>query len=345
MRTPSVSVCVPTYNGVSYLRECFASIRAQTYEDYEVLIVDDGSTDATLDVCAEYARTDDRVRIERNVQNLGLVGNWNRCVQLARGSWLKFVFQDDLLRPQGLSMLIDVATAGNVPLAFGRRGFVFEGETSAKSRALYEENAERIARLFPTGGHADARGFSRVLVNNLAANIIGEPVAVLLRRSVFDEVGPFDPDIAVFCDMEYWARVGTRYGLAYTSHAVADFRVHGRSTTARTLSSDSFRVDVLDHVVILHRYAFDPAYTTLREVAAEEGVDLLEQFTAKAIWAAGIAERLASEAGNGNRRALDALDQMQDRLPRLRKVLQRARRRHVLGQMVGRLKRSVLRSA
>jgi hypothetical protein len=340
--TPSVSICIPTFNGARYLAQTLDSICAQTFGEFEVLIVDDGSSDATLDLCAEFARRDRRIRIERNPRNLGLVGNWNRCVALARAPWVKFVFQDDLLRPQGLQALMDVAAAGEAPLAFGRRTFLFEGETAADTVALYEASAQRVAALFPDRGHSDARAFSKLLLAHLTWNIVGEPVAVLLRRDVFEAVGPFHPDVAVFCDMEFWARVGTRFGVAHTPETVADFRVHGGSTTARTLSGDHFRLHALDHVVVQHQYGFDPAYAALREVAAAEGLDLVERFTATALWARGLAERLASEAGGGDRRPLTALEQAQARLPRLRQVLQRARRRHELGQMVGRVKRAVL---
>ena len=71
MRSPHVSVCVPTYNGAAHLAETLASIAGQTYHDYEVVIVDDGSTDGTLALAEAYAARDARVRVFRNAKRAG----------------------------------------------------------------------------------------------------------------------------------------------------------------------------------------------------------------------------------------------------------------------------------
>ena len=94
---PTISVCVPVYNGTKYLRECLDSILVQSFENFEVIIVDDQSTDATFDLAQEYPAQDARIRPFRNPHNLGMVENWNRCLDLASAEWIKFVFQDDLI--------------------------------------------------------------------------------------------------------------------------------------------------------------------------------------------------------------------------------------------------------
>ncbi len=80
----TVSVLVPAYNGATFVGQCLTSIQAQSHQDIEVLVVDDGSTDDTLAIAREFARQDPRVRVEVNAHNLGLVGNWARCIELAR---------------------------------------------------------------------------------------------------------------------------------------------------------------------------------------------------------------------------------------------------------------------
>lgn len=342
MNDPKVSVCVPTYNGARYIIDCFESILAQTWQDFEIVVVDDGSSDATVKICSDFARRDPRIRVERNQHNLGLVGNWQRCVELARAPWIKFVFQDDTLRPDGLAVLMAAAISGNgAPLVFGRRGFIFEAGTTATTAEVYELGARGVAQLFPEDGNMDAQHFSRIVLANLTTNIVGEPVAVLFRRDMIDAVGSFHPDVAIFCDMEFWARVGTRFGVAHISDTVADFRVHGESTTARTMSADHFQLSALDHVIVQHEMAFAPVYAPLRQVAAIEGIDLSERFAATAIWARGQARRLAGEPHGAASKPLQQLERMQVRYPRLRDVLKRAQRQHDLGQLVGRLKRAI----
>src|SRR2546423_14323182 len=95
----TISICVPTYNGARYLKPCLDSALAQTFADFELLVVDDGSTDSTPDLARQYVGGDPRISIRRNERNLGLVANWNRCVDLAGGERGKFRLQDDLMEP------------------------------------------------------------------------------------------------------------------------------------------------------------------------------------------------------------------------------------------------------
>ena len=94
---PLVSVCIPAYNGMAYLKDCLDSLLAQSFRDFELLIVDDASTDGTPEFVRQYLRREPRLRFYRNRANLGLVPNWSRCVRLARGEWLKFVFENSFL--------------------------------------------------------------------------------------------------------------------------------------------------------------------------------------------------------------------------------------------------------
>src|SRR5438270_12301052 len=100
---PPVSVCIPTYNGEAFVRQCIESVLAQSFPDFELIVVDDGSTDGTWDIVRDYEARDCRFRVSRNEVNKGLVGNWNHCVDVATGRWLKFVFQDDELAPECLA--------------------------------------------------------------------------------------------------------------------------------------------------------------------------------------------------------------------------------------------------
>jgi len=66
-------------------------VSAQTFPDFEIVATDDHSSDRTMAILGEYQKKDPRIRVSRNPKNLGLVGNWNRCVELAKGEWIKFV--------------------------------------------------------------------------------------------------------------------------------------------------------------------------------------------------------------------------------------------------------------
>ncbi|HJW28009.1 MAG TPA: glycosyltransferase family 2 protein, partial [Saprospiraceae bacterium] len=133
---PAISIVIPTYNGAEYLCECLDSVLDQSYTDFEIIIVDDTSKDATLKIAREYAHRDKRITIHENSINLGLVGNWNRCVEIARADWIKFVFQDDYLYPDCLRALYEAARP-EVGVAGCVRKILFDG-VSDKVRAEYE---------------------------------------------------------------------------------------------------------------------------------------------------------------------------------------------------------------
>src|SRR3712207_6335075 len=97
MRTPKVSVCVDSFNYGRFLAEALHSILGQTFDDFEVVITDDCSTDDSFEIAQRYAAQDSRIRLIRNPQNLGMVRNRNACLALARGEYVKWLHADDFL--------------------------------------------------------------------------------------------------------------------------------------------------------------------------------------------------------------------------------------------------------
>lgn len=97
--TPRVSVGIPVFNGEPFIRQTLDSIVGQTFEDLEIIISDNASTDGTQPICEEYARKDARIRYVRNRENIGLAKNFQRVVELARAEYFKLANADDLCGP------------------------------------------------------------------------------------------------------------------------------------------------------------------------------------------------------------------------------------------------------
>lgn len=104
------SICIPTYNSGALVAYAIESALKQDFADYEILIVDDKSTDSTLEEINKYASVD-RIRIVVNEQNLGLTANWNKCLQLAKGKYIAFLHHDDEFEPTVLSEVFAVIKA------------------------------------------------------------------------------------------------------------------------------------------------------------------------------------------------------------------------------------------
>jgi glycosyltransferase involved in cell wall biosynthesis len=94
---PKISVCIPAYNNESFIAEAIESVLAQSFGDFELLVIDDCSLDRTRQIVASFATRDSRIVLLENSRNLGMVHNWNRCLKVARGEFIKFLFGDDLL--------------------------------------------------------------------------------------------------------------------------------------------------------------------------------------------------------------------------------------------------------
>lgn len=111
MTTPIVSVLMTAYNRASFIAPAIESVLAQTFADFELVIVDDCSTDDTPDIARRYARLDSRVRVLINERNLGDYGNRNHAAALGRGQFLKFHDSDDMMYPHCLEVMVSMLRA------------------------------------------------------------------------------------------------------------------------------------------------------------------------------------------------------------------------------------------
>lgn len=125
--TPRVSIGMPVYNGEPFLQEALESILKQTYQDWELIISDNASTDATAEIARECARHDGRVRYVRNRTNIGATRNFNRIVELSRGEYFKLANADDLCKPELVARCVQVLDRHpDAVLCYGRTTLIDE---------------------------------------------------------------------------------------------------------------------------------------------------------------------------------------------------------------------------
>jgi glycosyltransferase involved in cell wall biosynthesis len=291
MLNPLVSICIPTYCGEEYLRECLDSVLAQTFSDFEVLIVDDQSTDNTFDLAEEYATRDSRIKVVRNSQNLGLVGNWNHCLELAKGEWIKFVFQDDLLAPECLEKMLAATTFGK-PIIYCNRNFIFEAQTPEATKQEYLSHLSS-QNVFGDTVEVSARQYAEFALKNIGINFVGEPTSVMFHRSVFYQFGSFNPHLIMICDFEFYTRIAIHTGIVRVPEVLASFRVHGKAASAVSKDNRFYRGWVLDGLIFIHDFATNVAYAPIRGVAkqSQPEIDLFKMFDLYALSAWKIARR------------------------------------------------------
>jgi glycosyltransferase involved in cell wall biosynthesis len=242
---PVVSVCIPCYRGAAHLGAAISSVLAQTFTDFELVIIDDNSPDNTDEVVASFA--DPRIRYLKNPKNLGPEGNWNRCLDEARGRFFKLLPQDDLIAPDCLAEQVAVLEADQAH----RLALVFCARTilDARDRAV-------MVRGYPKrhSGMVEASALVRQCVRR-GTNVIGEPGSVLFRRESAALAGRFDASIPYVLDLDYWVRLLRNGDAWYVNKPLASFRVSVGSWSVRIGTRQS-----LEYQQFIRKLAADPRF-------------------------------------------------------------------------------------
>lgn len=238
---PKVSVCIPTYNGANYIQEAIHSVLRQTYQDFEIIIVDNASTDNSVALVTELARGSEKIHLYRNDQNIGLAGNLNKCFQLARGEYIKYLCVDDLLLPDCLALMVERLDAHpDVDLACGGRISINEhGQPFGLRR--YSCHDEIIP---------GPKVVSRCLFSR---NFIGEPTAVMFRKSGMRS--GFREDLPQLMDMEQWFRMLEASAMMNIKAPVCAIRFHEGQITLKNIKSGRL---VEDNVRVFNEFSNKP---------------------------------------------------------------------------------------
>jgi glycosyltransferase involved in cell wall biosynthesis len=221
MSSPKVSVCIPTYNYGRYLAEAVESVLAQTFRDYELLVIDDCSTDETDEVMRGFAERDERIRYIRNAENLGMVENWNLCLRQARGEYIKYLFGDDLLSSK--CAIEKMAAALDADPSISLVG---------SARNIIDENSNPIKiRSFPSKDGVLEGGKVIFLCLTHLVNYIGEPSAVMFRK--LQGVRGFNCKYRQRVDLEMWFHLLEQGRYAFINDPLCAFRLHGEQQTVK----------------------------------------------------------------------------------------------------------------
>ena len=232
MANCKVSVCIPTYNYGSYIAETIESVLSQDFTDFELLIIDDNSTDSTVSVVEPYTHRDPRVKFIVNPKNLGMVENWNYCLDQAQGEYIKYVFGDDLLAsPDALGRMVALLDAdSSVSLVCSARNFINDRSEIIKIVSRFEK----------TGILPGTDVINLCLIKQ--GNLIGEPSVVMFRKRQASR--GFMVHYRQIVDLEMWFHLLEQGTFAYISEPLCSFRIHDRQQTVKNRENLSDLNDV-----------------------------------------------------------------------------------------------------
>ena len=210
-----ISIVLPIYNGEKYMRKSIDSVLVQTYANWELLIIDDGSTDNTAIIAQEYAAKDHRIRYYKNPENMRLPRTLNRGFSLAGGDFLTWTSDDNYYYPTALETMHNALVQQGKEFAFASCD-VINGDGDIVECIMVNDNAKK----------------SIVGINPVGA-------CFLYSRKVYETVGEYDPEMTLVEDYDYWQRICAQYEPACIPQKLYAYRWHDGALTS-TMRKDTF---------------------------------------------------------------------------------------------------------
>jgi glycosyltransferase involved in cell wall biosynthesis len=207
---PGISVIMPAYNSTKYIGEAIQSILNQTYTKWELIVVDDGSTDDTVQVVQKYIDQDSRIRLYKN-EHGGPSQARNTAIEHAQYDWLALLDADDIALPQRFAKQIAAATADPEVAVWGS----FVSHINAKGKIL------SIHKVGPTS----ILEFQEQLKKGYVPQVINP--SVLMKKEMINKVGDYDKDFPAAQDLELFDRIAQHGPIVAVSEVLTYYRVHG----------------------------------------------------------------------------------------------------------------------
>ncbi len=226
-----ISVTIPVFNRAHLIGHTIDSVLSQTFQDYDVLVIDDASNDDTVAVVKRYCQQNDRIQLEINPQNLGLTRNWNRCLELARGPLVQIMQSDDLIDPDYLE---------KVSQAF--ETYPVLGLVAATCRYI-DADGKVIHPGISKAPHYYCAGDEAV--EALISGGWPHVSSIVFKRECYEKLGQFNVKIWHGPDGEFFTRLASRYDIYHFGEVRTSFRRHGSNMgVLEYLREDFLEVDM-----------------------------------------------------------------------------------------------------
>jgi GT2 family glycosyltransferase len=257
---PLWSVMIPVYNRTTYLEQAIASVIEQTREyaaeQIQIELIDNCSTNLELELLIQRLIKQYKISFYKQPQTVSMVENINTCVRRARG-YLVHILHDDDLVLSGFYQCLEVAfkQEPSIGAAYCRHGHIDEENRQHHYLSSLERNTSGIISNF----------LERIVVNSPI-----DPPAVVVRRSVYERLGGFRPELYGASDLEMWRRIAAHYPIWFEPQVLAHFRVHSTSQTSALVRSGKSIADMRRSIEMTRSYLPQSTGDRLVKRAMEE---------------------------------------------------------------------------
>lgn len=256
---PKYSFILPVRNGSNHIRKCIGSILSQSYREFELIVLENASTDDTLEIIASFA--DNRIRVHSSATALTIEQNWQRVLEVQKGEFITLTGHDDLFDEDYLLTM---------------HNLIAEHPAASLYQAHFryiDSTGKTIRKCQPM----DGRQSPPELVHNFLCgktDLMG--TGFMMRSKDYDDVGGIPPyPNLLFADMQLWIDLGKKSYMAVSPHECFAFRVHNAATTASSADSRMLKAfdELVDYFALLA--GSDPA---LAPVIRKDSSVLLQQY-------------------------------------------------------------------
>lgn len=244
---PRVSVFIPSYNHAPYIGAAIRSVQAQTFQDFEIVVTDDGSTDGTAEIAA--ALEEPRLRLKRLPENKGAATATNDAIRRSRGEYLALLNSDDAFEPQKLERQVACLDANpEVGAVFAWPNFMnHDGAPIHPDQALN-------GHLFDVENRSQADWLRHFFFNG---NCLCHPT-LMIRRECYERMGLYDPRFAALPDLHMWIRLLAAYPIHVMPERLIRFRHLPNGANASSLRVDNYLRFTWENPQVLRLYATLP---------------------------------------------------------------------------------------
>lgn len=256
---PRVSVLMTSYNHERYVAEAVQSVLDQTFQDFEFIIIDDGSRDSTPQALRDFA--DPRINFTALAENSGACSAMNRCVREARGEFVAVINSDDAWEPERLARQVAFLDA------HCEIGAVFSYVTAIDEASRpYEADTHYYTRLFDQPNRSRHEWLRHFFFWD---NCLCHP-SLLIRRECYENLGLYDERLAQLPDMDFWIRLCGRYSIYILPERLVRFRIlSGNANTSSQDRPDAYIRHNVEIAQVLHHYVREPLLGQVGEIFPE----------------------------------------------------------------------------
>jgi glycosyltransferase involved in cell wall biosynthesis len=210
--TRKISVVMAVYNGEPHMREAIESIVSQTFSDFEYILLDDGSSDGTLEILQEYEKRDKRIRVLQNQGNIGLTKSLNKGILASRGEYVARMDADDISHPKRFEL---------------QTAFLDSNQNCGVVGSWYVKIDEQGKELWRKKLPLKDEEIKNLLIKS---NVFPHASA-MVRRAALDKVGLYNESWKLSQDYELWFRIGSQYEIGVIPEFLIYSRISGSSLT------------------------------------------------------------------------------------------------------------------